>query len=242
MISVIASALRGKTKPLAIPASLFYEKDVDDKGNKTTLFTIGAVEIDLILEEHHSVSAKMTTHSVELTGETIADHIQIDLRSGTLKALVSNYSLKHPTTITIDANTSAEDILKEAKDSQMSQNRAKEAWTDLKAILQGKKAVKIVTSLETYGEDNDVYLTDVSTMRNSDSGDALEFDISFQQIKTVMLSTSKKVVTVTKPTTQKTSDERKRASKKNNGTVVGKSTDSDGNDYEMESILDSMDK
>ena len=71
----------------------------------------------------------------------------------------------------------------EAENYQL-ENRAKQAWVDLKAVMDAKQPVTIVTSLEVY---DNVAITNISTERNGDSGDALEIKVSFRQILTVLL-------------------------------------------------------
>ena len=52
------------------------------------------------------------------------------------------------------------------------------------AVMDAKQPVTIVTSLEVY---DNVAITNISTERNGDSGDALEIKVSFRQILTVSL-------------------------------------------------------
>ena len=85
MISVIGAvdqAIAGRFEP-TIPVSLFYREDG---------WSVGEISLDLILTEGHSLNAAVTQHPVQ-DGSTISDHITILPRNGTLRALVSNFSL-----------------------------------------------------------------------------------------------------------------------------------------------------
>lgn len=176
MISVlgaIAQAITGRTE-LPKHVCLFYRKDG---------YSVGEVELDLILDEHHSKDAEVTENPLQ-DGRAVSDGIYLKLRDGSLTGLVSNHSLKHATPPDIQ---SAEALLEQAE-SYTLENRAKQAWEDLKGVMNRKELVTIVTALEVY---ENVAITHIETDRDGDSGDALEIKISFKQVQTVKLKEDK---------------------------------------------------
>jgi hypothetical protein len=176
MISVlgsIAQAIKGRTE-LPKHVCLFYRKDG---------YSVGEVELDLILDEHHSKDAEVTENPLQ-DGRAVSDGIYLKLRDGSLTGLVSNHSLKHATPPDIQ---SAEALLEQAE-SYTLENRAKQAWEDLKGVMDRKELVTIVTALEVY---ENVAITHIETDRDGGSGDALEIKISFKQVQTVKLKEDK---------------------------------------------------
>ena len=176
MISVlkaIAQTVLGE-QSLAQHVCLFYPKEG---------YKVGSVELDLILDEDHSKSAQVTENPLQ-DGRAISDGIFLELQEGSLTGLVTNHSVKRAEERAkqLDLQTS-ESLLEEAENYQL-ENRAKQAWVDLKAVMDAKQPVTIVTSLEVY---DNVAITNISTERNGDSGDALEIKVSFRQILTVSL-------------------------------------------------------
>lgn len=150
-------------------ASLFFRRDGQGLEAK-----VGAVTFDLILSEEHALTAQVCSHPVQ-NGDAITDHIQPQLPSGRVQVLVTNYSIK-------DAPGGWRQGV------YTDDNRALTAWRTFKSIFQARQTVTLVTVLEVY---EDVALTHVSAPRDAGTGDALIFDVSFQQIKTVQLKTVK---------------------------------------------------
>lgn len=176
MISVlkaIGQAISGRQK-LPQHVCLFYRKDG---------YFVGDVELDLILSENHSKSARVTENPLQ-DGRAISDGIFQELRDGTLTGLVSNHSVKHSTP---PDEQDAETLLDEAENATL-ENRALNAWRDLKDIMEAGETVTIVTALEVY---ENVAITNIATSRDGDSGDALEIQISFRQVQTVQLMEDK---------------------------------------------------
>ena len=153
---------------------LFYPKEG---------YKVGSVELDLILDEDHSKSAQVTENPLQ-DGRAISDGIFLELQEGSLTGLVTNHSVKiaEERAKQLELQDS-ETLMAEAENYQL-ENRAKQAWVDLKAVMDAKQPVTIVTSLEVY---DNVAITNISTERNGDSGDALEIKVSFRQILTVSL-------------------------------------------------------
>ena len=175
MVSVLNSIFgdRLDIKSL-IPTSLFYPKEG---------YSVGEIDIDLILDENHSKHAVVTENPLQ-DGRAVSDGIYLQLREGSLTALVSNHSLKHVQKID-DEKQNAETLMNMAQWKDHLKNRARDAWNDLKDLMDKKQTVKIVTSLETY---DNVVITDIETSRDGETGEALEIKINFKQILTVRLT------------------------------------------------------
>lgn len=176
MISVLKAIAQTVMGEQSLPqhVCLFYPKEG---------YKVGSVELDLILDEDHSKSAQVTENPLQ-DGRAISDGIFLELQEGSLTGLVTNHSVKlaEERAKQLDLQDS-ETLMAEAENYQL-ENRAKQAWIDLKAVMDAKQPVTIVTSLEVY---DNVAITNISTERNGDSGDALEIKVSFRQILTVSL-------------------------------------------------------
>lgn len=176
MISVLKAIAQTVMGEQSLPqhVCLFYPKEG---------YKVGSVELDLILDEEHSKSAQVTENPLQ-DGRAISDGIFLELQEGSLTGLVTNHSVKlaEKRAKQLELQDS-ETLMAEAKNYQL-ENRAKQAWVDLKAVMDAKQPVTIVTSLEVY---DNVAITNISTERNGDSGDALEIKVSFRQILTVSL-------------------------------------------------------
>lgn len=176
MISVLKAIAQTVLGEQSLPqhVCLFYPKEG---------YKVGSVELDLILDEDHSKSAQVTENPLQ-DGRAISDGIFIELQEGSLTGLVTNHSVKiaEERAKQLELQDS-ETLMAEAENYQL-ENRAKQAWVDLKAVMDAKQPVTIVTSLEVY---DNVAITNISTERNGDSGDALEIKVSFRQILTVSL-------------------------------------------------------
>lgn len=206
MVSVLNSIFgdRLDIKSL-IPTSLFYPKEG---------YSVGEIDIDLILDENHSKHAVVTENPLQ-DGRDVSDGIYLQLREGSLTALVSNHSLKHVQKID-DEKQNAETLMNMAQWKDQLKNRARDAWNDLKDLMDKKQPVKIVTSLETY---DNVVITDIETSRDGETGEALEIKINFKQILTVSL-TETVVSGPVQPKDMKSGINRSAAVGVNNGQTV----------------------
>ena len=176
MISVLKAIAQTVLGEQSLPqhVCLFFPKEG---------YKVGSVELDLILDEDHSKSAQVTENPLQ-DGRAISDGIFLELQDGSLTGLVTNHSVKRAEERAKQLELQdSETLMAEAENYQL-ENRAKQAWVDLKAVMDAKQPVTIVTSLEVY---DDVAITNISTERNGDSGDALEIKVSFRQILTVSL-------------------------------------------------------
>ena len=203
-IGAIAQAIVGRFEP-TVPVSLFYRADG---------WSVGEISLDLILTETHSLNAVVTQHPVQ-DGSTISDHITILPRSGTMRVLVSNFSLS---TAKGDDRADWDEIYDQGEAAQKSlPNRAEEAWKKLKDLVKKRELVKVVTSLEVY---EDVALTRVETTRDGDTGDALEIDIDYEQVTKVKLKETK-VTAQVQPRDMKSTINQKSVVQVNSGQKVG---------------------
>ena len=203
-IGAIAQAIVGRFEP-TVPVSLFYRADG---------WSVGEISLDLILTETHSLNAVVTQHPVQ-DGSTISDHITILPRSGTMRVLVSNFSLS---TAKGDARADWDEIYDQGEAAQKSlPNRAEEAWKKLKDLVKKRELVKVVTSLEVY---EDVAITRVETTRDGDTGDALEIDSDYEQVTKVKLKETK-VTAQVQPRDMKSTINQKSAVQVNSGQKVG---------------------
>ena len=176
MISVLKAIAQTVLGEQSLPqhVCLFYPKEG---------YKVGSVELDLILDEDHSKSAQVTENPLQ-DGRAISAGIFLELQEGSLTGLVTNHSVKRAEERAKQLELQdSETLMAEAKNYQL-ETRAKQAWVDLKAVMDPKQPVRIVTSLEVY---DDVAITNIWTERNGDSGDALEIKVSFRQILTVSL-------------------------------------------------------
>lgn len=202
-LGAIANSIAGKDK-LPQHTCLFYRKDG---------YRVGAVDIDLILEENHEKNAEVTENPLQ-DGRSVSDGIYVMLREGSLTGLVSNHSLRHVTEL---SEQSAEAILDMAQ-WQPLKNRAAQAWTDLKAIMDNRELVTIVCALEVY---NNVAITHIGAVRNGESGDAQEFEISFKQVNRVRLNEYRVSLDVEEPENMESDLNRAASVNLDNGQQTG---------------------
>lgn len=130
------------------------------RNNRT--YGVGVITFDLILTEGHNFTNTITQFNVE-DGSVISDHIRNDLFVGTVSGLISNYSLFT---------------------NGIFSNRAQEAFDAIETLWREKTLVDIVTVLKVY---NNVGISNVSMSRDSDSGEELVVDFTFQEINIVSL-------------------------------------------------------
>ena len=204
VVGAIAQAIAGRFEP-TVPVSLFYRGEG---------WSVGEISLDLILTETHSLNAAVTQHPVQ-DGSTISDHITILPRSGTMRVLVSNFSLAAA------AESKAEtwqEVYAQGEAAQKNlPNRAADTWEKLKDLEKRRELVKVVTSLEVY---EDVALTRVETIRDGETGDALEIDIDYEQVTKVKLKETK-VTAQVQPRDMKSTINQKSAVQVNSGQKVG---------------------
>lgn len=132
-------------------------------------YSVGGIVFDLLIQESHSLRNIITTHTIE-DGSAIADHIRNELRQGALVGIVTNYSigLNFTEGLTLPGKAS----------------RYKDAYDAMVALWRERSLVTIVTQLEVY---ENVAISSVDVSRAPETGEALQFQVSFQQVKSVSL-------------------------------------------------------
>lgn len=125
-------------------------------------YQAGSILLDLILQEDHSMTSSVTNYNVE-DGSVISDHIYNGLETGSLTGFISNFSIKQGAIVT---------------------NRAQDTFDLLTAMWEAREPVIISTVLKIY---ENVVITDIKVSRDENTGEAIEFAISFQKIRTVKL-------------------------------------------------------
>lgn len=164
---------------------------------------VAAIRFDLILSENHELTAKVCEHPVQ-NGSAVTDHIQPMPARGSLKVLVTDYSIK-------DGPGGWRGNAFDA-----SKSRAKETHAAFKTIFAKRMLCTLVTVLDVY---EDVVLTRVSAMRDGNSGEAQEFDVEFTQIRRANLATAT-LPAVAKPANMLNNKNRKAAPPAVNGPVT----------------------
>jgi len=132
-------------------------------------FLAGGISFDLITAEVHEMKNDVTTHAVE-QGVPPTDHIQNRLREGKITGMISNYSLKAFVGSNIDISEG---------DLQL-KSRVQKAYSFLKELWRKQVPVDIVSVLEVY---KNVAITSIKMKRDSTTGDAQYFEISFREMK-----------------------------------------------------------
>lgn len=138
-----------------IPAQLFY---------KNRDYGVGSIQFDLVLGETHNMSNIITEYKIE-DGSTISDHIQNNVRTGTVTGLITNFSIGEGT---------------------LTENRALLAFQRLEELFEAKELVTIVTVYKVY---EDVVIENISIAKDSNTGESIVADFSFREITKVSLQT-----------------------------------------------------
>lgn len=130
--------------------------------NSARKYKVGTLTFDIIVAESHNLSNTMTSYNIE-DGSKISDHIENNKRTGSLSGLITSFSLNSEVLVG---------------------NRALEAFVTLEEIHNKKELVDVVTVLKVYRNMN---INSISINRDSDTGEALTADISFEQANIVKL-------------------------------------------------------
>lgn len=177
-----------------LPASLFFTPNKKfGIASQNSSNSILSVQFGIILEEAHSLESNISEHPVQ-DGSPITDHIQNLLRKGSLKALVSNHSIIRGFDPQPPPEASSwNGVGSLTRPTFRVRNVALETWEQLKAVWKAKQLVTIVCVMETY---TNVAIKSISTIRNGDTGDGQEFDITFQEVRIVQIGKTTIVVNV----------------------------------------------
>lgn len=129
---------------------------------------IDSIVVDASISEKHTRRAKATRHPVE-EGSDVSDHVKVEPAELTIEGQVSN----HPATL--GGGTFAG-----------GPNRAEDAYTELCAIVDGKRLVTIITTLDRY---DDMVLENLQVPRDASLGNTVRFTCSATQIRMVSAKT-----------------------------------------------------
>jgi hypothetical protein len=129
---------------------------------------------DILTREAHTWALKATTHPVE-DGSPFTDHVQKDLRKGSLVGLISNFGLKR---------------------GELDSNYAQDIFDLFEYYRDNAVPVTIVTTLKVYRE---YLIIKVGGSRSGSSGEAQSFAVDFQEFRTVKLRITGGIAEITIP-------------------------------------------
>lgn len=127
-------------------------------GKKYSRASVGAVFLDVTINEEHSYTSKATQFPIE-NGEFISDHVIKDPITLSLSGIVSDSPLSILALF----------------------NRSQDAFTRLVRIYDLKEKITVVTGLKIY---ENMIMTALKIPRNLETGESLNFNMEFQQIIT----------------------------------------------------------
>lgn len=117
---------------------------------------------DILTQEDHSWNLKVTQHPVE-DGSPFSDHVQKEVRKGSLVGLISNFGLKR---------------------GEIQSNYAQDVFDLLENYYNNSVPVTIVTTLKTY---TDYVISEMRASRNGGSGEAQSYSLSFEEFRIIKL-------------------------------------------------------
>lgn len=157
-----------------LPASLFARDDLGIEGHP----------FDLFEAEEHEFAWKVGDHPLQ-DGSTVSDHVQRQLREVRVTGMFTNHPMAE--------KRENREKVKVGEDSDVAMvNRAKESFTSLVSLADKREPVKLVTSLAEYPK---MVITSIRTTRDKDSGEAVEFEMTLREIRTVTLKNAVSVST-----------------------------------------------
>ena len=144
-------------------AQLFFKK-----GN-----FIGTIELDVVISEGASASARITKNPVE-SGADINDHIIIDPMTFQMQGVVSDTKVNF-----LDAIGQLSSIEAATSVFTKTNSPSKEAWDELLDLHSSKTPFDLVQNLKTY---SNVVLLTLSEIQDKDSSNALFFSATFSEL------------------------------------------------------------
>lgn len=149
--------------------------------------SVDTLTIDATLSETHSSKVTVTRHPVE-QGVKITDHKLREPDGLVMDCIITNDPM--PTT---DSETPAQYVnpsgqtFNYAAKSSYEPDRASKAYQTLLSLLDSPDLLSVVTSLRNY---DNMVLTDITAPRDSGTGEALRFTVTFTQIRVVQNQTT----------------------------------------------------
>jgi len=158
--------------------------------------SIGTVQLDASVSETHEARVEVTEHPVE-QGVNISDHARPLPRSLRIEGLVSNYPLPDPSA---PLNARIYGSTQFNSRSDISGNRAEEAYSELIRLKDSAELITVVTAIQTY---ENMLITDLNIPRDGTSGDSLRFSLNLKQVSVVNSRTVDQPVSEDKPKKKK---------------------------------------
>lgn len=136
---------------------------------KTKIFSIGSLNMDIVVSEQHSYENEITDHPIH-QGADISDHKRRKLRVLTVTGIVSNY----PVVNAIEAIS-------------LKPNRDVGAWDTLVALAQGEELIDVYTTMGLY---ENMAILNLSTPRDAQSSNHIEFTCTLKEMLLVASDTT----------------------------------------------------
>lgn len=149
--------------------------------------TNGTVALDASVSEQHGVQAQVTEHQVE-SGTNVTDYIRPMPRRLSITGLVTNTPIATPTTqnrgVTGQTSTfTGQDGTKwKALQFTGEFDRVRDVYGVLVDAALAGATFQVVTTLENY---QSLAITNLVAPRDADHGNAVQFQIDFQEIRVV---------------------------------------------------------
>jgi hypothetical protein len=137
------------------------------------MVTIDGFLIDASVTEGHKYTATLTKYPVE-SGSPIADNVTKEPKQVTIEGIVSDTPIGNA--IAARQRTQA------SPDTTLEFLPSDEALARLEAIFEAEEPVTIETSLKRY---ENMVLIDLDVPRDAETGDALHFTATFEQVKII---------------------------------------------------------
>jgi hypothetical protein len=156
------------------------------KNRAVVICKLGTVAIDACKEESHDLPNVVTDHPVE-EGFNITDHVRPEPDKVRLSCFISNTPLSTQQQGRAVQEGSVKFTTNSPPPSEV-QNRAADAFAQLKKIRDEGTLVKVVTTLKTYGADSStegMVIEALSISRTAKNYNGLEFMVQLKQIRVV---------------------------------------------------------
>jgi hypothetical protein len=123
---------------------------------------IAQIEVDVSISESHETECDITENPVEY-GAAISDHVQVKPARLSIEGLVSDTPIK---------------FFQGLRDL-FDDNRSRKTYQELLLIQQNRQPIEVITGLKKY---SNMILKSLVVPRTADSGRALRFNATFQEV------------------------------------------------------------
>jgi len=124
---------------------------------------IGEIELDVVITESASATARITKNPVE-NGADINDHVIIEPMTFSISGVVSN---------------SSSNVLEAAQNIFSTKTKAQEAWEDLLELQINRIPFTLVQGLKSY---DNVLITNLSESQDKETSNALYFTATLSEV------------------------------------------------------------